>query len=89
MKYALYQAPDTTDAPGEIIICDDDGTYMGEGMDIYVKAGWKLIGCIESDINYFGIIRGFEARWAYQRKNIYRELHEMKTHLVKAEDFLF
>ena len=85
MKYALYQAPDTTDVPGEIIICDADETYMGKPMDEYTKAGWKRIGCIESDMNYFGIVQGFNARWQYKRKKMSYAMFHAKEHLAEAE----
>ena len=88
MKYALYQAPDTTDAPGEIIICDADETYMGKPMDEYTKAGWKRIGCIESDMNYFGIVQGFNASW--QRINVKKCLMQcfmQRNILLKQKQF--
>lgn len=40
MKYALYQAPDTTDEPGEIITIRPDETYMGKPMDEYKSESW-------------------------------------------------
>lgn len=40
MKYALYQASDTTDEPGEIITIRPRRNVMGKPMDEYKSESW-------------------------------------------------
>ncbi|WP_196602142.1 hypothetical protein [Pectinatus frisingensis] len=74
-KFALLQAPDNADVPGGIIVVKTDTNHSKQNVEYLCNQGYKLVGWIETDLNYWELRNGLFA--------------EIRQKLEKKSDLVF
>lgn len=85
-KFALLQAPENADVPGGIIVVKTDTNHSKQNVEYLCNQGYKHVGWIESDLNYWALRNGLLAalRQKLEKKNDL--ISEAMQFLRKAQD---